>query len=322
VPEDRAYAHLPVLLEEVVSWLSPGLTGPATVIDCTLGGGGHSEALLERMPQVSVVGIDRDEDALTAASDRLGRFGERVKMIHSNYRRLSPAFEAADEPVKGVLYDLGVSSPQLDLAVRGFQYRGDAPLDMRMDRSESQTAAEIVNSYSNKDLARVLSVYGEERFASRIARAIVAERSRAPIRTAGQLAEIVKSAIPAPARRKGPHPARRTFQALRIEVNQELESLEESLPQAIGGLEPGGRLVAIAYHSLEDRIVKRSLADAAKGCRCPKDLPVCVCGRKAIARVLTRKPVRPSDEEVSRNRRADSARLRAAMKLENPGEAA
>ena len=312
------FLHVPVLLSEVLEWMGPALSDGGILVDCTLGAGGHSEALLRAHPSVRLVGIDRDEIALKAALVNLKEFGERIRLVHGNFARLRELLEPADAPIKGVLYDLGVSSPQLDDSERGFQYRGEHPLDMRMDRSNPKTAAEIVNNYSEKQLNEIIRTYGDERFSRRISKAIVERRQKSAFRTGGDLADVVKGAIPAATRRQGPHPARRTFQALRVEVNEELSSLEESLPQAIDVLSPQGRAAAISYHSGEDRIVKRAFADAAKGCTCPPDLPVCVCGRNAVVRVLTKKPIRPSDEEVVENPRSDSARLRVAMKLDSP----
>jgi 16S rRNA (cytosine1402-N4)-methyltransferase len=311
---DRTFSHVPVLLKEVLFWLEPALRDGGVLVDCTLGAGGHSEALLRAYSNVKLVGIDRDQRALEAAGGRLEPFSGRTRLVHGNYSRLTELLAPNDVPVKGVLYDLGVSSPQLDDAERGFQYRGEHPLDMRMDSSLPKTAAGIVNTYSEDALARILRQYGEERFSRRVARAIVDRRKKSPFRTGGDLAEVVKNAIPAATRRRGPHPARRTFQALRIEVNNELGSLEESLPQAIDVLSPQGRAAAISYHSGEDRIVKKTFADAARGCTCPSDLPVCVCGRDAVVSVLTKKPIRPTEEEVRENPRADSARMRVAKK--------
>lgn len=316
------FTHVPVLVYEVVEWLRPALLSGGVAVDCTLGAGGHAEAILESFPGVRLVGIDRDDDALEAARSRLSKHAGRIRLLKGNYRDLRSLLEPEDEPLKGVLYDLGVSSPQLDSPERGFQYRGEHRLDMRMDRSDPKTAAEVVNEYPEDRLAEVLRDYGDERFARRIAKAIAKRREKAPFETTDDLAEVVKEAIPAATRRSGPHPARRTFQALRIEVNDELGSLERSLPEAIDELSPEGRVVAISYHSGEDRIVKKSFAEASKGCTCPPDLTVCVCGRNAVARVLTKKPVRPSDDEVSSNRRAKSARLRAAERLGGPPEAA
>lgn len=319
--EGMGFEHIPVLTREVLVWMGPPLPG-RTLIDCTLGGGGHAEALLEAIPGLRVVGIDRDSEAVEAAAKRLGRFGPRAVVRKANFAELAELMgELEGEEIAGVFYDLGVSSPHLDHPQRGFGYGSDAPLDMRMDRTQRLTAETVVNTYSESRLAEVLTRFGEERFARRIAAAIVRRRPRRPFRTTGEVVEAVKEAIPAPARRRGPHPARRTFQALRIEVNRELEALERSLPAALSGVVAGGRVGVISYHSLEDRIVKAVFKEGSRGCRCPSDLPVCVCGRKATLRVLTRKPVRPSLDEVRVNPRSRSARLRVAERL-GPPEAA
>lgn len=311
------FRHTPVLVREVVEALSPALSPGSVFVDCTVGGGGHAEALLETAPGIRMVGMDRDPDALEAARNRLARFSPRLALVKANFAQVGVVTaELVDGEVKGVLYDLGVSSPQLDRPDRGFGYRLDAPLDMRMDRSDPLSAAEVVNTYPEERLAEVISKFGDERFARRIARAIVRRRVSRPFDSSADLAEVVRSAIPAATRRRGPHPARRTFQALRIEVNRELESLADSLPQSIEILSPGGRLAVIAYHSGEDRLVKRAMADAARGCKCPADFPRCVCGARASLRLLNRKPIRPTTEEVEANPRSDSARLRVAEKLE------
>lgn len=316
--DGAAYFHVPALEREVLSWLMPALSSGGVVVDATVGGGGHAQSLLAAVSGVKLLGIDRDGDAIEAARGRLAGYFGRVTLIQGRFSELERVVRSrTDGRVEAVLYDLGVSSPQLDLADRGFGFRSDGPLDMRMDRTDDLSAQKVVNTYSESRLADIIARYGEEKFARRIAHAIVAKR---PISTTSELREVVRSAIPAAARRRGPHPARRTFQALRIEVNRELEELEASLPQAIEVLDPGGRMAVIAYHSLEDRIVKRALRDAARGCRCPVDLPVCVCGRNADVRVLTKKPVRPSRAEVESNPRADSARLRVAMRLAPPEE--
>jgi 16S rRNA (cytosine1402-N4)-methyltransferase len=280
--------HEPVLVAEVVELLS----GRAVVVDATVGAGGHAEALLEGGVD-SVVGIDRDGEALREAASRLERFGSRFRAVRSTFARLAEAVRGQGlETVAGVLYDLGVSSIQLDRAERGFSYRSPGRLDMRMGETEDRpTAADVVNSYPEERLAQIIFEYGEERFSRRIAAAIVRARSRAPLGSTAELAAVVAAAVPR--RRTGPHPARRTFQAIRIEVNGELEELTASLPQAVALLEPGGRLVAISYHSLEDRIVKRFMVGEAR------------------LTILTKKPVRPSNAEASRNPRARSARLRA-----------
>src|SRR5438445_973128 len=286
------FEHVPVLAGEVVAVLLPGIPVPAAApteapapggvfVDCTVGGGGHAEALLAASPHVALVGLDRDPDALEAAGRRLAPFSGRVTLLHRRFGELAPALEEVGSgKVRGILYDLGVSSPHLDRADRGFGFRSDGPLDMRMDPAQPLTAADVVNGYPLAELASVLSRWGEERFARRIAAAIVRRRGQRPFERTTDLAEVVKEAIPAATRRTGPHPARRTFQALRIEVNDELGELEASLPQAIEALEPGGRVAVISYHSLEDRLVKRTFADAAAGCRCPRDLPVGVCGAR------------------------------------------
>jgi len=310
------YSHVAVMAAEVLDWLAPAL-GPGDVfVDCTLGGGGHSERILSSIDGVYVIGIDRDEDAIEEARRRLGPYGERFIAVKANFADIAQVIrEKSNGEAAAVLYDLGVSSFQLDRPHRGFQYRRDAPIDMRMDASSGQTAGDVVNTYSEGELADIIFRYGEDRFARRIARSIVRRRETQAFVDAGDLAEVVRAAIPAATRRSGPHPARRTFQALRIHVNQELESLETSLAVAHEVLKPGGRIAAISYHSLEDRIVKRAYAAWAKGCTCPREFPVCVCGKAASARVLTRKPVRPSAVEVATNRRADSGRLRVAEKL-------
>jgi 16S rRNA (cytosine1402-N4)-methyltransferase len=305
--------HEPVLAEVVVDLLRPPLDGGGVVVDATVGQGGHAARILEAFPRARLIGIDRDPDALEAARAHLAAFSDRIRLVRDDFARLTSVLERlGTETVRGVLLDLGVSSPQLDQSHRGFSFRHDGPLDMRMDPDSGLTAADIVNTYGEKDLARVIRAFGEERFATRIARRIV--RSR-PFRTTAQLSEAVVDAIPAPARRTGGHPARRTFQALRIEVNRELEALADVLPASVEALEVGGRLVAISYHSLEDRTVKRFMADEARGCICPPELPVCRCGAEARLRVLTRRPITAPDEEVRRNPRASAGKLRAAVRV-------
>lgn len=312
---DPAFPHAPVMAAEVVELLSP--VPPGWVVDATLGGGGHASALLGARDDLRVLGLDQDPDALAAATARLASFGDRVRTVRSRFDRLAEVVDVAvgADPVVGVLFDLGVSSPQLDRAERGFSYRLDAPLDMRMDPDAALTAAEVVNDYPVERLARVLRDLGDERFADRIARAVVAAR---PVRTTGELAEIVRDAIPAAARRRGGHPAKRTFQAVRIEVNAELDVLPTALQAAIDVLAPGGRVVVLAYHSGEDRLVKAALRTAETGgCTCPPNLP-CVCGAVPTVRLLRRGARRPSAAEVASNPRAESARLRAAEKLAPP----
>ena len=311
----RAF-HDPVLRAEVLECLGPALAPGALLVDCTVGGGGHAEQFLERFEQLALLGIDRDSDALKEAARRLLRFGSRVELARANFSELEPLLTKRGlSSVAAVFYDLGVSSFQLDTPRRGFQYRWGAPIDMRMDAESGETAGHIVNNYSSSDLRRILSEYGEERFSDRIANAIVKRRRERPFEDAGDLAEVVKAAIPAATRRTGPHPARRSFQALRIAVNDELTSLKASLAAAIPLLGPGGRLAAISYHSLEDRIVKSALRQAATGCICPRGLPVCLCGGVEQVRLLTRKPIKPDEAEISINARARSATLRAAEKL-------
>ena len=306
------------MLDEVLAELDPR---PGEVVcDCTLGGAGHSVELARRVaPDGLSLGIDQDDMALTAASERLSREVPEasVRLLRGNFGDLDDLLVEAEVPgVDCFLFDLGVSSPQLDIPERGFSYHEDAPLDMRMNSgNHTLTAAEVVNTYNEADLTRILRVYGDERFASRIARRIVERRSKAPVETTLQLVEIVKEAIPAAARRHGGHPARKTFQALRIEVNHELEALERGLEAAVRWAEPGGRICVISYHSLEDRITKHLFSEMSQGCTCPPDLPVCVCGHVPIVDVVTRRPVEASEEEVARNPRARSAKMRVAVKL-------
>lgn len=310
-------AHEPVLAAEVIELLGPALEHGGTVVDGTLGRAGHALRILEAFPAVELVGIDRDAEALEESRTNLAPHQERVRLVRDEFSNLSAVLERLGyASVRGVLLDLGVSSPQLDEARRGFSFRNEGPLDMRMDPGGGLTARDVVNDYEERDLARVIKRYGEERFARRIAGAIVRAR---PIEDTVSLAEVVRDAIPAPARRTGGHPARRTFQALRIEVNDELGQLERVLPDAISVLAPGARIAVLSYHSLEDRIVKRTFAAEAKGCVCPPGFPVCTCGAEATLRVVTRKAVRPSAEEEARNPRASAARLRVAEKM---GEAA
>jgi 16S rRNA (cytosine1402-N4)-methyltransferase len=312
----RPGAHVPVLLDRVVTLLAPALERPdAVVVDATLGLGGHSAALLERFADLHLVGLDRDPQALALAAARLAPFAERVSMVHAVYDEIGDVLASAGHPrVQGVLFDLGVSSLQLDDAGRGFAYAQDAPLDMRMDQSRGLTAAEVVNSYPAADLARVLRTYGEERFAKRIADAVVRERAREPFAGTARLAELVRASIPAATRRTGGHPAKRTFQALRIEVNAELAALERALPAAVAALAVGGRIVVLSYHSLEDRMVKRVLVRGATS-TAPPDLPVEPEETKPVLRLLTRGGERPTDDEVAANPRAASATMRAAERL-------
>jgi len=308
--------HVPVLLARVVALLAPALQAPGSVlVDATLGLGGHTEALLARCPEAQVVGIDRDAQALERSRARLTTFGGRVTFVQAVYDRLRPVLdELRLDAVAGVLFDLGVSSMQLDLRDRGFSYAEDAPLDMRMDDTAPRTAADVLNTYPADELARVLREYGEERFARRIADRIVRERSQEPFDRSARLVEVVRAAIPAATRRTGGHPAKRTFQALRIEVNDELAVLRRALPAALDALAVGGRVVVMAYHSLEDRIVKQVLTSATSS-DVPPDLPVVPESHRPPLRLLTRGAEKASEAEIAENPRARSVRLRAAERV-------
>uniref|UniRef100_UPI002027FCB6 16S rRNA (cytosine(1402)-N(4))-methyltransferase RsmH n=1 Tax=Actinotalea sp. C106 TaxID=2908644 RepID=UPI002027FCB6 len=305
--------HVPVLLERCLELLAPAISEPgAVVVDATLGMGGHSEAMLRRFPELRVIGIDRDQQALTLAGARLRPFADRFTGVHAVYDAvLDVVAEEVDGPVQGILMDLGVSSLQLDETERGFAYSHDAPLDMRMDPSTGPTAAEVLNTYAEADLVRILREYGEERFAARIARTVVTQRAGRPLERTGELVQIVRTAIPAAARTTGGNPAKRTFQALRIEVNGELASLERALPAALAGLAVGGRLVVMAYQSLEDRLVKRALARGAES-SAPLGLPVEPETHRPYLRLLTRGAELASPAEQEANPRSASVRLRAA----------
>ncbi len=307
------HRHEPVLRERCVALLSPALTRPgAVVVDGTLGLGGHSEAILTSCPEAVLIGIDRDPQALELAGQRLAGFGARVRLVQARYDELAEVLERLEQPaVDGLLLDLGVSSLQLDEPARGFSYAVDSPLDMRMDPGSGQTAADVLNTYPVAELTRILREYGEERFARRIAEAVVRERDRAPFSTSARLVDLVRSCIPAATRRTGGHPAKRTFQALRIEVNSELEALSRVLPAAVQALSVGGRIVVLAYHSLEDRMVKRVLATGARS-SAPPDLPVELPEHAPTLRLLTRGAETASPAEVEANPRAASVRLRAA----------
>jgi 16S rRNA (cytosine1402-N4)-methyltransferase len=313
---DRAQ-HVPVLAGRVTALLAPALAGEgAVLVDATLGRAGHARALLEACPGLLLVGIDADLAAIEAGRELLAPFADRVTLVHARYDEIAAIVRAQADlgPVMGLLFDLGVSSPQLDDPERGFAYAQDAPLDMRMDRTKDLTAADIVNGYPAAELARVLRDYGEERFARRIADAVVRERAATPIASTQRLSAIVKDAIPAATRRTGGNPAKRTFQALRIEVNDELGTLRRALPAALGALAVGGRVVVLAYHSLEDRIVKRELVRLAAD-QLPPGLPVPASAATSQFRLLTRGAERPDSEEVTGNPRAASARLRAAERI-------
>lgn len=313
------YRHNPVMLSEVLEALDPQ---PGEVVcDCTLGGAGHSVALAERIAPAGLsIGIDQDDMALAAAAERFGREvpSARHRFLKGNFGDLDQLLVEAEVPgVDCFLFDLGVSSPQLDIPDRGFSYHEDAPLDMRMDPSNNTlTAQEVVNTYNEADLTRILRSYGDEKHATSIARHIVRAREKAPIETTLELVEIVKAAIPARDRRHGGHPARKTFQALRIEVNHELDVLERGLRAAIRWANTGGRICVISYHSLEDRLTKHVFSELSQGCICPPDLPVCVCGHVPIIEVKTRKPLAATEEEVRSNPRARSALMRVAVKLD------
>ena len=308
--------HVPVLLERTLELLAPALAGgPAVVVDATLGMGGHSEALLAAHPALTLVGLDRDPEALRLAGERLARYASRTHLVHAVYDELADVLaDLGLSTVDGVLFDLGVSSLQLDEASRGFAYSQDAPLDMRMDTTAERTAADVLNTYTAAELAKVLREYGEEKFATRIAAAIVRERQREPFTTSGRLVQLLYDTVPAAARRHGGHPAKRTFQALRIEVNAELDVLERALPAALDSLTGGGRIVVLSYHSLEDRMVKRAFAERAKS-RTPVDLPVELPGHGPEFRLLTRGAELADEPERATNPRAASVRLRAAERI-------
>lgn len=304
------FEHKSVLLKETVDSLC--IRPDGIYVDGTLGGGGHAFEVCRRLgPGGRLIGIDQDQDAIAAASERLAPFGDRAVIVRSNYRQIQDVLEGLQiGRADGIYLDLGVSSYQLDTAERGFSYREDAPLDMRMDRRNTQTAADLVNGCDESELYRIIRDYGEEKFAKNIAKHIVKARQEKPIETTGELTEIIKAAIPAKMRATGGHPAKRTFQAIRIALNHELEVLDQSIDTMIQLLNPGGRLSIITFHSLEDRIVKNRFRENENPCICPPDFPVCVCGRVSRGRVITRKPILPSEEELEENKRAKSAKLR------------
>ncbi len=312
---EKDYGHQPVLLEECLQALA--IKPEGTYLDGTLGRAGHTLEILRRLKGGRVVGIDRDLAAIEAARERLAAYSGRVTLLHGNFRDLGDILrEAGVSGLDGMLFDLGVSSPQLDEPRRGFSYMHDAPLDMRMDETETLDACQVVNTWSGEELRRILYEYGEERYAPRIAQAVVRRRQEKPIRTTGELAEVIRSAMPAAALREKQHPAKRSFQAIRIAVNGELEALPPMLEAAVDNLAPGGRLAVITFHSLEDRIVKQAMRALATGCTCPPEFPVCVCGKQPKLRLVTRKPVVSSREELERNPRARSAKLRVAERTE------
>ena len=308
------FSHKSVLLWECIDALNIRPNG--IYLDGTLGGGGHSLEICRRLTTGRLIGVDRDEVALEAAKKRLSRHARKVTLVHDNFENIALILDALNlDKIDGMLFDLGVSSPQLDDGSRGFSYMSDAPLDMRMDQGSSLTAYEIVNNYPKDELRRILYEYGEERYAPQIAAAIERVRSDRPIETTLELVDIIKSAMPERALREKQHPAKRSFQAIRIAVNDELGAVSRMMRASIDHLNPGGRLAVITFHSLEDRIVKNAMAEAAKGCTCPPSFPVCVCGRTPKVQVLTKKPIIATMEEVRENPRARSAKLRVAVKL-------
>lgn len=308
------FHHVSVLLNETLDGLA--IKPDGTYVDCTLGGGGHSHAIGERLStEGMIIGLDQDVAALEAASRRLSDLSCQVKVIQTNFSNLKNALqEVGIHKVDGFVFDLGVSSHQLDTADRGFSYMQDGPLDMRMNQSGALTAEAIVNTYSSEDLYRIIWDYGEERWAKRIVQFILAAREEAPITTTFQLVDVIKRAIPAKARQEGPHPAKRTFQALRIEVNQELQILHDAFVDAVSMLQPGGRIAVITFHSLEDRITKQTFKELAQGCTCPPNLPVCVCHHVPLVKAKN-KAIEPSQKEVEENPRSRSAKLRVAVKV-------
>lgn len=314
------FHHVSVLLEETIAGLLTNKSG--TYVDCTLGGAGHSHRIAEQLTEEGrLIGIDQDAAAIATAKERLADVRCRVDIVHDNFRNLSSILERVDaDKIDGILFDLGVSSYQIDTAERGFSYMHDAPLDMRMDREAPLSAYEVVNEYEEAELARIFKEYGEERWAKRIASFIVKERQLKPVATTGELVEIIKKAVPAAVRKAaGGHPAKRVFQAIRIEVNDELGILAETFKTAVAHLKPGGRIAVITFHSLEDRITKKTLKEMASGCICPPHLPVCVCHHQPEIKIIG-KPIAATEAELADNSRAKSAKLRIAEKLEREGE--
>ena len=309
------FQHKSVLLQECIDALN--IRPDGIYLDGTLGGAGHSSQIARRLTEGGrLIGVDRDRTALAAAKERLAPYADRVTLVHSNFAEIDAILDSLGIPaVDGMLFDLGVSSPQLDDASRGFSYMADAPLDMRMDKDDALTAGEVVNTWPQGELRRILYDYGEERYAPQIAAAICRAREKAPVETTLELVDIIRGAMPAKALREKQHPAKRSFQAIRIAVNDELGAVREAMEKAIDCLNPGGRLAVITFHSLEDRIVKAAFNQAAQGCTCPKDFPVCVCGKKPKVRLTPRKPILPSDEEIEENPRARSAKLRVCEKI-------
>jgi 16S rRNA (cytosine1402-N4)-methyltransferase len=308
------FKHVSVLLNECLEGLN--IKNDGIYVDCTLGGAGHSSHIVKRLDQGGrLIGIDQDKDALKAAGEKLRDFNN-VTFVHNNFTNIEEILDDLNiDGVDGILMDLGVSSYQLDTGERGFSYMQDAPLDMRMNRESKFSAYDIVNSYSLDELTKIIRDFGEEKFARRIAQFIVDRRSAKQIETTLQLVDIIKAAIPAKARREGPHPAKRTFQAIRIEVNKELDILDKAIEGSVSKLKPGGRLAIITFHSLEDRIVKNKFKDLENPCTCPSEFPICVCGKKPKLKIITRKPIEASEEEVEENPRSRSAKLRVAERI-------
>ena len=314
MPEEIVFSHRSVLLDECIEALN--IKEDGIYVDGTAGGGGHSFEIAKRLTTGTLIAVDQDADAIEAAGKRLAPFADRVKIVRDNFSNLASVCASLGiSKIDGLLLDLGVSSYQLDTADRGFSYMADAPLDMRMDKRAALDAFRVVNEYSEAELKRIIWEYGEERFSGRIAAKIVSQRAEQPIYTTGELVQLIKSAIPAGMREGGSHPAKRTFQAIRIEVNKELNVIAPAIDSAVNLLDEGGRIAIITFHSLEDRIVKETFAAKASGCTCPRDFPVCVCGKKPQLRVITRKPILPSEEELSENHRSHSAKLRVAEKI-------
>lgn len=308
------FRHIPVLLEQTIEGLNVKPDG--IYVDGTLGGAGHSYEICKRLNNGLLIGIDQDMDAIKAAKERLHEFKDRVIIENDNFKNIPEVLKRNNiEKVDGILLDIGVSSYQLDQEERGFSYQSNAPLDMRMNKAADFSARDIINSYSENELYRVIRDYGEENWAKRIAKFIVQTRQQKPIETTGELVEIIKRAIPAANRREGPHPAKRTFQAIRIEVNNELEVLKEAISASISVLKEGGRLCIITFHSLEDRIVKGVFAKLSNPCTCPPDFPICVCNKAAGIKIITRKPISESEDQLKKNPRARSAKLRVAERI-------
>lgn len=309
------FQHKSVLLQECIDALN--IRPDGIYLDGTLGGAGHSSQIARRLTEGGrLIGVDRDRTALAAAKERLAPYADRVTLVHSNFAEIDAILDSLGIPaVDGMLFDLGVSSPQLDDASRGFSYMADAPLDMRMDKDDALTAGEVVNTWPQGELRRILYDYGEERYAPQIAAAICRAREKAPVETTLELVDIIRSAMSAQALREKQHPAKRSFQAIRIAVNDELGAVSRMMQAAVGRLNPGGRLAVITFHSLEDRIVKSEMQQAARGCTCPPEFPVCVCGKKPLVKLVTRKPIVSGPAELEENPRARSAKLRVAEKL-------